>query len=110
MKLKKVGKTTRLLRYEVNQSPYDYILGVTKRVKGIDLIDRESEKLWTEVHDIVEKAVIKTIPKKNKCKKSKWLSEEAIQIAEKRKEAKGKREKENIYPYECRVPKNSKEK
>ena len=91
MKLKKVGKTTRLLRYEVNQSPYDYILGVTKRFKGIDLIDRESEKLWTEVHDIVEKAVIKTIPKKNKCKKSKWLSEEAIQIAEKRKEAKGKR-------------------
>ena len=69
MKLKKVGKTTRLLRYEVNQSPYNYTLGVTKRFKGIDLIDRQSEKLWTEVHGIVEKALIKTTTKKNKCKK-----------------------------------------
>ena len=67
-------------------------------------------RLWMEVRNVVQEAVIKTIPKKTKCKKAKWLSEEASQIAEKRKEAKGKREKENIYPYECRVPKNSKEK
>ena len=65
------------------------------------------EELWTEVHDSVQEAVIKTIPKKKKWKKAKWLSEEALQIAEKRKEAKGKEEK--IYPFECRVPKNSKE-
>ena len=80
------------------------------RFKGIDLIVKMPEKLWIDVRDIVQEAVIKTIPKKEKCKRAKWLSEEAFQIAEKRKEAKGKREKENIYPYECRVPKNSKEK
>ena len=71
---------------------------VTSRFKGLDLIDRVPEELWTEVHDIVQEAVIKTIPKKKKCKKAKWLSEEALQIAEKRREAKGKREKER-YTY-----------
>ena len=71
--------------------------------------DRVPEKLWTEVCDIVQEAVIKTIPKKKKCKKAKWLSEEALQRAEKRRKAKGKGEKGKIYPFECRVPKNSKE-
>ena len=73
------------------------------------LIDKVPEELWLEVHKIVQEAVIKTISKKQKCKKVKWLSEEALQIAEKRREAKGKGEKD-IYPSECRVQKNSKEK
>ena len=81
---------------------------VTNRFKGLDLIDRVPEELWTEVCDIVQEAVVKTIPKKQKCKKTKWLSEEALQIAEKRKDLKGKGEKER-YPFECTVPKNSKE-
>ena len=79
------------------------------RVKGLDLIDRVPEELWTEVHDIVWKAVIKTIPKKPKCKKAKWLSEEALQIAEKRRENERQRRKGKIYPFESKVPKNSKE-
>ena len=78
---------------------------VTNRFKGSDLIDRVLEELCMEVHDIVPEAVIKTIPKKKKCKKTKWLFEEALQIAEKRREAKGKREKERLYQSECRVPK-----
>ena len=82
LKLKKVGKTTRPFRYDLNQIPYNYRVEVTNRFKGLDLIDRVSEELWTEVHDIVQEAVIKTIPKKKKCKKTKWLSEEALQIAE----------------------------
>ena len=81
---------------------------VTNRFKGLDLIDRVPEELWMEFHDMVQGAVIKTIPPKKKCKISKFLSEEALQIAEKRREAKGKGEKER-YPFECRVPKNSKE-
>ena len=109
LKLKKVGKTTRPFRYDLNQIPYDSTVEVTNRFKGLDLVDRAPEELWTEVRDIVQEAVIKTIPKKKKCKKAKWLSEEALQIAEKRKEAKGKGEKVKIYPSECRVPKNSKE-
>ena len=92
--MKKVGKTTRPFRYDLNQIPYDYIVEVTNRFKGLDLIDRVPEELWTEVHDIVQEAVIKTIPKKKKCRKAKWLSDEALQIAEKRREAKGKGEKE----------------
>ena len=83
-------------------------MAVTNRFKRLDLINRVPEKLWTEVHDIVEQTVIKTIPKKKKWKEAKWLSEEALQIAEKRREAKGKGEKER-YSFECRVPKNSKE-
>ena len=81
---------------------------VTSRFKGTDLTDREPEELWMEVHDIVQKAVIKTIPKKNKCKKAKWLSEEALQITEK-KRSEMQRRKGKIYPFECRVPKKSKE-
>ena len=92
--MKKVGKTTRPFRYDLNQIPYDYTVEVTNRFKGLDLIDRGPEELWTEVCDIVEEAVIKTIPKKKKCKKAKWLSEEALQVAEKRREAKGKGERE----------------
>ena len=107
-KLKKVGKTTRPFRYEVNQILYNFTVEVRNRFKGLDLIDRVPEKLWTEVHDIIQVAVIKTIPNKKKCKKAKWLSEEALQIAEKRREAKGKGEKGKIYPSECRLPKNSK--
>ena len=94
LKLKKVGKTTRPFRYDLNQIPYNYTVKVTNRFKGLDLIDRVPEELWMEVHDIVQEAVVKTIPKKKKCKKAKWLSEEALQIDEKGREAKGKREKE----------------
>ena len=82
---------------------------VTNRLKGLDLIDRVPEELWTEVCDTVQEAVIKTVPKKKKCKKAKELSEEALQIAVKRREAKGKGKKGKICPFECRVPKNSKE-
>ena len=94
LKLKKVGKTTRPLMYDLNQIPSDYTVEVTNRFKGLDLIDRVPGELWTDVCDTVQEAVIKTIPKKKKCKKAKWLSEEALQIAEKRREAKGKGEKE----------------
>ena len=73
------------MRYDLKQIPYDYTVKVTNRVKRLDLMDRVPEELWTEVHDIVQEAVIKTIPKKKKCKKRKWLSEEALQIAEKRR-------------------------
>ena len=92
--MKKVGKTTRPFRYDLNQIPYDYTVKVTNRFKGLDLIDRVPEELWMEIYDIVQQAVIKTIPKKNKCKKAKWLSEEALQTATKRREVKGKGEKE----------------
>ena len=78
-KLKKVGKTTRPFRYDRNQIPYNYTVKVTNRFKGLDLIDRIPEDLWMEVCDIVQEPVIKTIPKKKKCKKAKWLSEEALQ-------------------------------
>ena len=84
LKLKKVGKTTRPFRYDLNQIPCDYTVEVTDRFKGLDLMDRVREELWREVHDIVQEAVIKTIPKKKKCKKAEWLSEEALQIAEER--------------------------
>ena len=82
---------------------------MTNRFKGLDLIDRVPDELWMEVHDSVHKAVIKTIPKKEKYKTPKWWSEEALKRTEKRREAKGKGEKERYYPFECRVPKNSKE-
>ena len=96
--MKKVGKTTRPLRYDLNQIPYDYTVEVTNRFKELDLIDRVPEELWIEVHDIVHEAGIKTIPKKKKCKKAKWLSEEALQIAMEKREMKGKEEKER-YTY-----------
>ena len=94
LKLKKEGKTTTPFRYDLNQIPYDYIVGVRNRFKGLDLIERVPEELWTEVHDIVQEAGIKTIPKEKKCKKAKQLSEEALQIAVNRREMKGKGEKE----------------
>ena len=92
--MKKVGKTTRPFKYDLTQIPYDYTVEVTNRFKGLDPIGRVPEEPWTEAGDIVQEAVIKTIPKKKKCKKAKWLSEEALQIAEKRREVKGKGEKE----------------
>jgi len=107
--LKTVGKTTRPFRYDLNQIPYDYTGKVTNIFKGLYLIDRLPEELWTEVRDTVQEAVIKIIPKKKKCKKAKSLSEEALQIAEKRREVMRQRRKGKIYPFECRVPENSKE-
>ena len=76
--MKKVGKITRLFRYDLNQIPYDYTVEVKNRFKGLDLIHKVTEELWMEVHDIVQEVVIKNIPKKKKCKKAKWLSEEAL--------------------------------
>ena len=94
-KLKKVGKTTRPFRYDLNQIPYDYIVEVRNRFKGLDLIDRVPDELWNEVCDIVQEEIgIKTIPMEKKCKKAKWLSGEALQIAVKIREAKSKGEKE----------------
>ena len=94
LKWKKVEKTTRPFRYDLNQIPYDYTVEVRNRLKGLDLIDRVPDELRTEVHNIVQDTGIKTIPKKKKCTKTKWLSEEALQTAMKRIEAKGKGEKE----------------
>ena len=94
--LKKTGKTTRPFRYDLNQIPYDYTVEVTNRFKGLDLIDRVPEELWMEVRDIVQEEEIKTFPKKNKCKKAKWLSEEALQITVNRREVKGKGERKDI--------------
>ena len=94
LKLKKVGKTTRPFRYDLNQISYDYTVEVRNRFKGLDLVDRVPDELWTEVHDIIHETRIKTIPKKKKCKKAKWLSEEALQIDVKRREVKSKGEKE----------------
>ena len=105
--MKKAGKTTRPFRYDLNKIPNDYTVEVTNRFKGLDLTDRVPEELWNEVHDIVQEIGIKTISKEKKCKKAKWLSEEALQIAEKRSERQSRKGK--IYPCECRVPKNSKE-
>ena len=94
LKLKKVGETTRPFRYDLNQIPYDYTVEVRNRFKGLDLIDKVPDELWTEVHDIVQETGIKTIPMEKKCKKAKWLSGEALQIAMKRREVKSKGEKE----------------
>ena len=94
LKLMTVGKTTRPFRYELNQIPYDYIAEVRNRFKGLDLIDRVPDEQGTDIHDIVQDTRIKTILKKKKCKKAKWLPEEALQIAVKRREVKGKGEKE----------------
>ena len=92
--MKKVKKTTRPFRYDINQIPYDYTVEVGKRFKGLDLIDRVLDELWMEVRDTVQETGVKTISKKKKYKKAKWLSEEALQIAVKRREAKSKGEKE----------------
>ena len=96
IKLKKVGKTTRPFRYDLNQIPYDYTVEVRNKFKGLDLIDRVPDELWNEVRDIVQETGIKIIPREKKCKKEKWLSEEALQIAVKRREAKSKGEKESL--------------
>ena len=92
--MKKVGKTTRPFRYDLNKISYDYTVEVRNRFKGLDLIDRVPDELWTELCDTVEETGIKTIPMEKKCKKAKWLSGEALQIVVKRKEAKSKGEKE----------------
>ena len=103
--MKKVGKSTRPFKYDLDKIPFDYTVEVRNGFKGLNLIDRVPDELWVEVRDIVQKAVRKMIPKKKKCQKAKWLSQEALQIAVKRRKEK---EKGNIYPFECRVPKNSK--
>ena len=96
LKLKKVGKTARPFGYDLNQIPYAYTVEVRNRFKGLDLIDRVPDEQWMEVHDIVRETGIKTIPMEKKCKKEKWLSEEALQIAVKRREAKSKGERKDI--------------
>ena len=87
--MKKVGKITRPFKYDLNQIPYNYTVEVKNRFKGLDLIDRVPEELWTKICNTMQEAVIKTILKKKECKKAKWLSEEALQIAEKRRKVKG---------------------
>ena len=105
LKLKKLGKTTKPFRYDLNQIPYDYT--VRNRFKGLDLIDRVPDELWNEVRDIVQETGIKTIPMEKKCKKTKWLSGEVLQIAVKIREVKSKGEKER-YKHLNAVSKNSK--
>ena len=92
--MKNVGKATRPFRFDLNQIPYDYTVEVRNRFKGLDLIDRVPDELWMEVCDIVQETGSKTIPKKKKCQTAKWLSEEALQIAVKRREVENKGEKE----------------
>ena len=96
--MKKVGKTTRPFRYDLNQIPYDYTVEVRNRFKGLDMIDRVRDELWTEVCDIVQETGSKTIPMEKKCKKVKWLSEEGLQIAvgEKKEKQKAKKKRKDI--------------
>ena len=94
--MKKVEKTTKPFRHEPNQSLNNYTVEMTNRFKGLDLIDRVPEELWMEVYDIVQEVVIKTIPKKKKCKKAKWLPDEALQIAEERREAKANEKRKDL--------------
>ena len=96
LKLKKVGETTRPSRYDLNQIPYDYIVEVRNRFKGLNLIDRVPDELWMEVDDCVQETGIKTIPMEKKCKKEKWLSEEALQIAVKEEKQKVKEKRKDI--------------
>ena len=96
LKLKKVGKTTRPFRQALNQIPYDYTVEVRNRFKGLDLIDRVTDELWSEVRDIVQETGIKTILMEKKCKKAKWLSEEALQMAVRRIEVKSKGKRKDI--------------
>ena len=106
LKVKKAGKTARPFRYDLNQIPYEYTVEVRNRLKGLDLIDREPDELWMEVRDIVQE--IKTIPKENKCKKGNRVVQGGLtNSCEKRSQK--QRRKGRIYPFECRVPKNSKE-
>ena len=108
LKLKKVGKTTRPFRYDLSQIRYDYTVEVTKRFKGLDLTDRMPEELWMEVCDIVQEAVIKTNPKKKKCKKGKMVVRGGPANSYEKKRNERQRRKGKIQPVECRVPKNSK--
>ena len=94
--MKKLEKTTRPFRYDLNQIPYDYTVEVRNRFKGLYLIDRVSDELWNDVHDTVQETRIKTIPMEKKCKKAKWLFGEALQIAVKRREAKSKGKRKDI--------------
>ena len=94
--MKKIGKTTRPFRCDLNQIPYDYTVGVMNRIKGLYLLDRVPEELWTEIHNVVQESVTKTFPKKKKCKKAKWLSEEALHITELRRQAKNKGKRKDI--------------
>ena len=95
--MKKVGITTSPFRYDLNQIPYDYTVKVSNRFKGLDLIDREPDELWAEGRDIVQETGITTIPMEKKCKKAKWLSEEALQIAAKQREVKSKGQRKERY-------------
>ena len=97
-----MGKTTRPCRYDLNQIPYDYTVEVRNRFKGLDLIDRVSDELWMEIYDIVQETGIKTIPMEKICKKAKWLSDKGLQIAEKKREAKGKDKKER-YSHQMQI-------
>ena len=106
--MKKVGKTTRPFRYDLNQIPYDYTVEVRNRFKGLDMIDRVPDELWNEVHDIVQETGIKTILREKKCKKAKWLSGGGLTNSCEKKRSKKQRRKGKMYPFECRVPKNSK--
>ena len=109
--MKKVGKTTRTFRCDLNQIPYDYTWEVRNRFKRLDLIDRVPDELWNEVRDIVQETGIKTIPTEKKSKKAKWLSGEALHIAVKRREAKSKGEKERYKHLNAefqRIPKRDK--
>ena len=103
-----MGKTTRPFRYDLNQIPHNYTVEVRNRFKGLDLIDRQPDELWTEVCDIVQETGIKTIPMVKKCKKGKWLSEQALNSC-KMERSKKQRRKGKIYSFECKVPKNNKE-
>ena len=106
--MKKVEKTTRPFRYDLNQIPCDYTVEVRNRCKGLDLIDRVPDDLWMEVCDIVQETVIKTIPKKKKCKKSKMAVWGGLTNSCDKKGSEKQRRKGKIYPFECRFPKNSK--
>ena len=113
LKLKRVGKTTRPFRYDLNQIPYDYTVDVRNRFKGLDMIDRVPDELWMELHDIVQEKGMKTILKKKKCKKKKKKSKMVVRggltnSCEKKRPEKQRR-KGKKYPFEYRVPKNSKE-
>ena len=110
LKLKKVGENTRPFKYDLNQILYDDTVEVINNFKGLDLVDRMPRELWTEVCNIVQEVVTKTIPKKKKCKKAKWLSEEALQIAGEKKRSERQRRKGKIYATECRVSEKRKKK
>ena len=108
LKLKTAGRITRPVKYDLNQIPYEYTVEVTNRFKGLDLVNRVPEELWTEVHNVQE-TMKKTIPKEKRCKKAKWLSEKALQIAEEGRAVKSKGEKERYTQNKCRVPEKSQE-